>query len=282
MYTDTTDGNVVPAIAGIPETMLWTLYSRVAESRRANGLLRDPVAVRILERIDYDFVGRFDQAQRTFALRAMRMDEALRRWIARHPDGTVVSLGEGLETQFSRVDNGRITWISVDLPEAIRLRETFIAPGGRLVHQACSASDPAWLQAVGQPTALFVIAQGLLMYLRPDEVRDILRMVGARFPETTMVFDVVSRAMSRETCRGMHLSNGYSLPPMPWGEDRDRIASTLRSWGLPVRSLHFLPYNIHHSRHPVLERLLDAILPSRQRRETIVHLILRGGGEQPP
>ena len=37
-----------------------------------------------------------------------------------HPAGTVVALGEGLETQFWRPDNGRVRWLSVDLPAADR------------------------------------------------------------------------------------------------------------------------------------------------------------------
>jgi O-methyltransferase involved in polyketide biosynthesis len=42
-----------------------------------------------------------------------------RRFLAANPDGTVVALGEGLETQFWRVDNGRVRWLTVDLPETI-------------------------------------------------------------------------------------------------------------------------------------------------------------------
>lgn len=34
-------------------------------------------------------------------------DDAVRDFLAAHPDGTVVTLAEGLETQYWRVDNGR-------------------------------------------------------------------------------------------------------------------------------------------------------------------------------
>ena len=37
------------------------------------------------------------------------------------PAGTVVALGDGLETQFWRVDNGRVRWLSVDLEEGAPL-----------------------------------------------------------------------------------------------------------------------------------------------------------------
>ena len=65
-----------------------------------------------------------------------------------HPDGCIVSLGEGLETQGRRVDNGRMRWLSVDLPDAIRLRERFLPSIERFRHLSLSALDPAWMEAV--------------------------------------------------------------------------------------------------------------------------------------
>jgi O-methyltransferase involved in polyketide biosynthesis len=35
----------------------------------------------------------------------LAFDREVRRFLAAHPGGTVVALGEGLETQFWRVDN---------------------------------------------------------------------------------------------------------------------------------------------------------------------------------
>ena len=42
------------------------------------------------------------------------------RFLAANPDGTVVALGEGLETGFWRVDNGSVNWLTVELPETGR------------------------------------------------------------------------------------------------------------------------------------------------------------------
>ncbi len=109
---------------GVSETMLWTLYDRACEARRPDGILKDPDSVRICNAIDYDFVRRFGEPVGSFAARAARIDQLLTRWLERHPDGLVVSLGEGLETQAHRVDNGQMQWITVDLPAAIRTAST--------------------------------------------------------------------------------------------------------------------------------------------------------------
>ena len=39
--------------------------------------------------------------------------------LAAHHDATVIELGCGLDTSFSRIDNGRLRWYDLDLPEVI-------------------------------------------------------------------------------------------------------------------------------------------------------------------
>src|SRR5580765_8789011 len=108
----------VPALTGVPQTMLWALYNRAAEARRSDAFLRDPLAVTICDGIEYDYVRLFGKPDAGFAIRAVVYDKLLQRWLGEHPDSQVVALGEGLETQFQRVDNGQVHWLSVDLPEA--------------------------------------------------------------------------------------------------------------------------------------------------------------------
>jgi O-methyltransferase involved in polyketide biosynthesis len=44
--------SVRPDLEGVPETLLWTLWHRALEARRAGGVLRDPLAVELVDRID--------------------------------------------------------------------------------------------------------------------------------------------------------------------------------------------------------------------------------------
>src|SRR5450631_3912223 len=161
---------ITPDIAGVSETMLWALHNRASEARRRDGILVDPDCVRIHEAIDYDFERQFGDPVGSLAVRAAEIDRALRRWRERHPNGFVVSLGEGLETQVRRVDNGRVRWLSVDLPNAIRLRECFLAPTDRFHHIGVSALDVTWMDAVDPSSGVFIVAQGLLMYLESEAV----------------------------------------------------------------------------------------------------------------
>ncbi|MER7775824.1 hypothetical protein ABTZ21_12530 [Streptomyces sp. NPDC096191] len=46
------------------------------------------------------------------------------QFLAEHPTGTVVEVGTGLSTRFEPVDNGRVRWFDLDLPDVVYLRQT--------------------------------------------------------------------------------------------------------------------------------------------------------------
>jgi O-methyltransferase involved in polyketide biosynthesis len=233
---------IVPGLSGISETMLWPLHHRACEARRNDGVLNDPAAIRIHDAIDYDFQRHFGRPGGTLAARAAQIDSSLREFLTQHPDGFVVSLGEGLETQSTRVDNGRMRWLTVDLPHAIALRERFITPTHRFRHFPASALSPDWMDNVDPTAGLCIIAQGLLMYLQPHLVEQLFRTLASRFPGATIIFDTIPRWFSKLTMDGLQQTPHYRLPPMPWGLDRDEIKTTLNHWHPTHTCMTFLDY----------------------------------------
>jgi hypothetical protein len=113
-------------LEGVPETLLWNLYNRAVEALRADALLRDPLAVELVDGIDYPFERFGEQMSQWHALRVLCFDREVRRFLRARPGGTVVGLGEGLETQFWRVDDGRVRWLTVDLPETVEVRRRLL------------------------------------------------------------------------------------------------------------------------------------------------------------
>lgn len=129
------------------------------------------------------------------AVRAATFDAAVRRFLAERQDGTVVALGEGLETQFWRVDSGIMRWLTVDLPETLALRRRAIPDGPRQSSHAGSALECDWLAQVDNNKPVLVTAQGLLMYFRREQVHKLIATIAERLPGSSLVFDVVPRAM---------------------------------------------------------------------------------------
>jgi O-methyltransferase involved in polyketide biosynthesis len=210
-------------LGGVPETLLWTLYHRAVEARRDDAVLDDPLAVQLVDRLDYPFAERFGSGGglgQWQALRVRCFDDEVRRFLARHPDGRVVALGEGLETQFWRVDNGHARWLSVELPEVAELRERLLLVSPRRRTLACSALDERWMDEVDGSRGLLVTAQGLLMYFEPAAVHRFLAACARRLPGAALVFDAVPEWMKARSERGgLHGDDGYQPPPWHWAMD---------------------------------------------------------------
>jgi O-methyltransferase involved in polyketide biosynthesis len=232
-------------LGGVPETLLWTLYHRTVEARRLDAVLEDPKAIELVERIDYPFEERFGRGElgQWQALRVRCFDREIRRFLATRPEGTVVALGEGLETQFSRVDDGRVRWVGVDVPETIALRARLLPDEQRRRSIASSALDERWMDEVDDTDGVLVTAQGLLMYFERADVHRLIASCAERFPGGALLFDAVPRWLSAASRRGaVKAGTGYRPPPWLWGVDaveERRLAelhpnvAELRALGLP-------------------------------------------------
>ena len=112
-------------LAEVSETLMIPLWSRAMESERRRGLLHDPKAREIVAALDYDFETRF-AGRRHLAFRACLRTVLIDRWVraflAAHGEATVVEIGTGLNTRFERVDDGRVRWFDLDLPDSLALR----------------------------------------------------------------------------------------------------------------------------------------------------------------
>ncbi|MEN1682003.1 MAG: class I SAM-dependent methyltransferase [Planctomycetota bacterium] len=231
-------------LTGGPETMLWTLHNRANEAMREGGILDDARAIEVYRAIDYDYLARFGRPEPSHAVRSLVFDEQVQAFLSAHPDGVIINLGEGLETQRYRVASPRALWVSVDLPEAIAVREQFIPADEQHVHVACSATDPAWLNQVPRDRPVMITAQGLFMYFDESTVAETVAAAAEAFPGGVLVFDTVPAWFANKTTRpgGWRWTPTYTMPPMPWGVNRNRIAGVVRGWSPRIESVEEVPF----------------------------------------
>lgn len=176
-------------------TLLSNLARRAAAARAKRPLLDDPLAVEVVERLDYDFTDVSPRGASRHALRVATFDAAVARFLKRHPDGTVVALGEGLETQFWRVDNGSMRWLTVDLPPVLDLRRRVLPEDSRQHSHSGSALDLGWVDELEPGAPVLVTAQGLLPYFERERVYALIAAMAERLPGSSFVFDVVPAKM---------------------------------------------------------------------------------------
>jgi len=185
----TTDRDQVE-LGQVQETLFIPLAGRAKETGKRRPILRDPKAVEILESVAFDRAKYSRTGGWTTVIRTACFDLWVRQFLAEHPDGTVVELGTGLNTRFERVDNGTVHWIDLDLPDTIELRRRYFADTDRRRMLAASLLDEDWLSEVeSSPGPYFFVSDGVLVYLREEEVTGALARIAARFPGSGLAFD---------------------------------------------------------------------------------------------
>lgn len=238
-----------PNLTDVPETMLWTLHNRANEALRKDAIITDPKCIDIYQQIAYDYEKSFGVADVSHACRSVIFDKAIAVFLAKHPNATIINLGEGLETQRFRfehhVNAQQSQWFSVDVPEAINIRERFITPDKKHQHIACSATETSWLYQIDKEKPVFISAQGLFMYFEEIEVKQLIKKICDYFEEGELMFDVIPRWLSKKTCSatGWQKTKHYTTPRMPWGINRNEAIPTIKSYSTNIISIKEVPFN---------------------------------------
>jgi O-methyltransferase involved in polyketide biosynthesis len=263
--SETTDQD----LSGVAETLLMTLYIRAMESQRPDALLKDEKAVALVAQMGYDFdrmkqIKMDEDDKVTVILRNREFDRYARDFLARCPEAVVVHIGCGFDSRFERVDNGRVEWYDLDLPDVIALRRKFIGGEGQRYHLlGGSAFDSAWLDAVSahrQRPFLF-LAEGVLMYFEEAQVKSLVLMLRDHFPGAELVIDAFSPYIVRANNLRMSITKFGAR--YHWGIWRGQ---EVESWGNGIRLLDEWGYfdrpeprldHIRWMRHiPLLARVL--------------------------
>lgn len=185
---------ISPSLEGISETLLMTLYARARETQRPDALLKDQLAVSMVNQIEADFSRLRMQGHDEVAviLRMKKFDDFVRNFLARHPEGVVVHVGCGLDTRFERVDNGHVEWFDLDLPQVIELRKKLIAEANDRQHTLSgSVFEDGWLAAVEpyQSRPCLFIAEGVFPYFEEAQIKNLFLKLRDHFPGAEVVCD---------------------------------------------------------------------------------------------
>lgn len=218
--------------------MLWTLHNRATEAMRPDGIIKDEKCIEIYKSIDYDYEKSFGKGEPSHALRSIKFDAEIRSFLQEFPHATIVNLGEGLETQCFRLNDNNSLWISVDLPEAIDIRERFIKPDEKHIHCPVSVLDRKWFDYVPRDKPAIITAQGLFMYLPEEEIKSLFKDMFTTFSEGYLIFDAIPKWLSKKTLseKGWRKTKNYTTPKMPWGINRNEIPD-LKNWSSNIESI---------------------------------------------
>ncbi|MFI9508092.1 class I SAM-dependent methyltransferase [Nocardia sp. NPDC052566] len=192
-------------VTGSQATAFLSLYLRWLDSRDHHSMLDDAWADAALRNLDFDFAQfhKLDYARFTVAARTRLLDEWVGRYLADNPDAVVLDMGSGFDSRVFRIDPGRgHHWYDVDFPNIIEARNRLYParPGHTTI--GASVADPEWLDEIPGDRPVIAIADSILMFLTPDQVRTTFRQIIDHFPCGEVVFTTYSSLVERRQTKG--------------------------------------------------------------------------------
>lgn len=267
------------SVSALSETMLIPLWAKATETLRADGILHDAEAVRMMGLIDYDF-DNFAKARTSQAGccgRALLIDNITRNFIAEHPQAMVVQLGAGLDARFERLGRPAVAaWYDLDLPEVIDLRRRLLPESGNH-YIGASLFDKGWTETVAAHNRpVLLILEGVLMYFEEREVQAFFEMVARKLPGAEAALDALPKMLAGRAKQHDALKKINTKPPeFKWGIGQ---ASELERWpgGIKLLSQTGLS-SVCRKRYPWLLRLLYLSAWGRQNLDMpVLHLRING------
>ncbi len=269
-------GKLENELDGVPETLLVALWARAVESKHSNPIIKDEKAVEIIEQINYDF-RRLDEddknwpTQISVAVRTELLDNALMDFMSKNPYGIIINIGCGLDTRFSRLDNGKIHWFDLDLPETIEFRKHFFKETGRYKMIAKSVFDYSWINKIKADEPVLIIIEGVLMYFTDTEVEELFNKFVSSFKSAEMLIEITNLHLVKQSKKDDLINKQYKInATLKWGIKNGREIEKLNNNIKFINEWHYFDY--HRDRWKIIRWL--SLIPLFKNRfgNRIVHL----------
>src|SRR6266540_275984 len=231
-------------ISSVSDTARWVAMYRAMESERPDALFRDPYARRLAGAAGEQILASIPQGRRwawPMIVRTAVMDEIVMRLVTQERVDMVLNLAAGLDARPYRLDlPSQLHWIDVDLEGILSYKEAALA-GERprcwvefvrvdLTNQAARRS--LFHRVGAQAKRALVIAEGLLVYLKPEDVTALAKDLSAPPAFRWWLIDLGSPALQQFLSRtwGKQLRSGNApmlffpeegtafFAPAGWGE----------------------------------------------------------------
>ena len=196
----------IESLSSVSGTMLITLYARAKETLSKDPIIQDKKAVEIIDVFKKEILNSSNPIHQkiikdqynpklavSMALRSRRFDRYVQDFLDRHPAGTVINFGCGLDTRFDRIDNGKVRWFDIDFAPVIALRRRFMAENERRRFLEGSILDPFWIDQANNGGPYLILAEGVFMYLKEEYVRNLLFMIKNKLGNAELVCEIYNR-----------------------------------------------------------------------------------------
>ena len=121
-------------------------------------------------------------------------DSLVKLFIDEYPNGTVINVGCRLGNRFSRVDNGRVLWYSVDSHNIMSMRRMLYGESAREKTIGRNIMDFSWLDEIvcKRDNGVLFCLSDMLSYVKRSQVKELFENIHDRFPGAQVVFNATT------------------------------------------------------------------------------------------
>lgn len=184
----------------VNKTLYIPLYGKAYVSSRGL-LLEDKQAEKIWEAEGFVLKGKAKSKwlAYTMGMRSAVFDRWTKQQMEEHPDAVILHAGCGMDSRCIRVGTENRQWYDVDFPEVIAERKRYFQETDSYHMIGSDIRDENWLAGIPAGKPAIIVMEGVSMYLKPEELKSVLKRWRAHFGEVRILMDTYTVFAAKAT-----------------------------------------------------------------------------------
>ena len=184
----------------VNKTLYIPLYGKAYVSSRGL-LLEDKQAEKIWEAGGFTLKGKAKSKwlAYTMGMRSAVFDRWTKQRMEECPDAVILHVGCGMDSRCMRVGTANRQWYDVDFPGVIAERERYFEATDSYHMIGSDIRDENWLAGIPTGKSAIIVMEGVSMYLKPEELKTVLKGWKDRFGEVRILMDTYTVFAAKAT-----------------------------------------------------------------------------------
>lgn len=185
----------------VNKTLYIPLYGKAYVSRKEI-ILHDPKAEEIWSAEGFPLKGKSRSKWLAYymGMRSAVFDLWLVKTMQEYPEAVILHLGCGMDSRIDRVGTRGHLWFDVDFPDVITERRRYYPETEAYRMIPSDIRESRWLETIPGGTAI-IMAEGVSMYLQPEQLRAVVRNLKAHFSKTHILMDFYTEFAAKASRR---------------------------------------------------------------------------------
>ena len=184
----------------VNKTLYIPLYGKAYVSSRGL-ILQDEQAEKIWEAEGFALKGKAKSKWLAYymGMRSAVFDSWTKQQMEARPDAVVLHVGCGMDSRCLRVGAENCQWFDVDFPDVISERKRYFEETECYHMIGSDIREESWLAEIPEGKPVVIVMEGVSMYLKPEELKAVLKRWKERFGEVRILMDTYTVFAAKAT-----------------------------------------------------------------------------------